>query len=376
MQPRLSVSRIAFYGTSLCAALVASATVQADDPFQPTSNWGTMPNGWAGYSLSQIGGFHNPQQQHASNSIPGHQHNGHQDHGHHSNGRFPYYGRYGFPGFPRQYGLANGSPFYGLNGGYGGYGYSTYPYPYSYGYLNQGISLTIVAPQWNVSAPLVPAAPLANLPALNPPIAPLLPARNPALIKRVERGPIIPAENILDPAEEIRRRVGELRLSTPTSRDRADRTLAQADRYFADSEYGRASARYRQALVQAPDYSKTLFRLGHAYVATHDYELALNYFLMALEVEGSSVRKGFSLEDMYRGNKLTKESHLEDLSEAALRQPEDGGLVMLVGLMLHYDGQAARAQEFFRRASEMPGAHQPYTQLLLKKEAEPARFEG
>lgn len=368
MKPRLSVSRIACYSASLCAAMVANTIVHADEPFRPTSNWGTMPNGWAGYSLSQIGGFYDPQHHHHSAPVPGNPHPGNHPigyphHGHYSHGLHPHYGRYGLPGLP----LQCGSSLYGFNGGYG---YSTYPY--SYGYLNQGISLTIVAPQWNVSAPWVTAAPL----AINPPMALPVPAINPALAEKVERVPLLPAENVLDPASEIRRRVNELRSSTPSSRDRADRTLAQADRYFADSEFGRASARYRQALVQAPDYSKTLFRLGHAYVATHDYDLALNYFLMALEVEASSARPGFSLEDMYRGNKLTKDSHLEDLSDAALRQPEDGGLVMLVGLTLFYDGQMARAQEFFRRASEMPGAHQAYTRLFLPVEEKHARFEG
>lgn len=165
-------------------------------------------------------------------------------------------------------------------------------------------------------------------------------------------------------AEEIRRRVSVLRESKPGGRQRADRLIAMADRYFADQDYRRAASKYRQALTQAADYSTAHFRLGHAYVATGDLELALTYFLMGLELSGSVERDGFSLDDMYRGNKVAKQTHIDILSDAALRQPDDGGLLMLVGMSLHYDGEPLRARSFFEQAARLPGPQQTYARMF------------
>ena len=164
---------------------------------------------------------------------------------------------------------------------------------------------------------------------------------------------------------EILRRVMALRPSTAQGRQRADRLIAEGDRFFADQNYRRAASKYRDAITKAADYPEAHLRAGHAYVATGDFELALTYFLVGLQLAGSVERPGFALADLYRGDRIAKEQHLAALHDAMLRQPEDGGLPFLAGVTLHYDGQPLPAREYFQRAAELPGAQQHYAAMFL-----------
>jgi tetratricopeptide (TPR) repeat protein len=168
-----------------------------------------------------------------------------------------------------------------------------------------------------------------------------------------------------DPAAEIRRRADVLKPSTPAGRGRADRLISSGDNAFADQVYARSTARYREAIARAPDYSEPHFRLAHAYVATRQYNLALTSALVALELAGSSRRDGFSLAELYRGNKLSRRNHDAQLLDAALREPEDGGLQFLVGLTLHYGGNPLKAREHFREAARLSGPQQTYARHFL-----------
>ena len=167
------------------------------------------------------------------------------------------------------------------------------------------------------------------------------------------------------PEVEILRRVAALRPSNEAGRTRADMLIAEGDREFADQQYRRAAAKYREAIGRAPDYAAGHLRAGHAYTATGDYELAVTYFAMGFELARSIDRGGFSLEALYRGNRLAKEEHLESLADAALRQGAEGGLLFLTGVMLHYDGKPLQARDYFRRAAELPGRHRPYAAMFL-----------
>jgi hypothetical protein len=168
-----------------------------------------------------------------------------------------------------------------------------------------------------------------------------------------------------DELQEVRRRVSVLKRSTPASRVRADRLISNADASFAKQSYARAVALYRDAIARAPDYAEAHFRLAHAYVATRRYNLALKSAMMALELSGTARRDGFSLEEMYRGNKFARERHDEMLSEAALREPNDGGLQFLIGFTVHYAPNPLMARGHFRTAMRFPGAHQAYVRQFL-----------
>jgi tetratricopeptide (TPR) repeat protein len=169
----------------------------------------------------------------------------------------------------------------------------------------------------------------------------------------------------LDPAAEIRRRVDVLKPSTPAGRGRADRLISSGDTAFADQVYARSTARYREAIARAPDYSEPHFRLAHAYVATRQYNLALTSALMALELAGGSRRDGFSLAELYRGNKFSRRKHDDQLRDAALREPDDGGLQFLIGMTLHYGGNPLQAREHFREAARLAGPQKAYARHFL-----------
>ncbi len=174
-----------------------------------------------------------------------------------------------------------------------------------------------------------------------------------------------PAPRRVAAEDEILRRVSVLRASNEAGRTRADNLIADGDREFAAQEYRRAASKYREAIGRAPDYAAGHLRAGHAYTATGDYELAVTYFAMGFELARTSDRGGFSLEALYRGNRLAKEEHMESLADAILRQPAEGGLLFLTGLALHYDGKPLQARDYFRRAAEMPGRHRPYAAMFL-----------
>lgn len=183
-------------------------------------------------------------------------------------------------------------------------------------------------------------------------------ARAPAQRQLEEAGPF-------DELAEIRRRVAALKRSTPAGRQRADRLISTADASFAKQSYARAVALYRDAVARAPDYAEAHFRLAHAYVATRRYNLALKSAMMALELAGTSRRDGFSLAELYRGNKFAREQHDESLAAAALREPQDGGLQFLIGFTTFYSRNPLKAREYFREAMQWRGAHQAYVRQFL-----------
>jgi tetratricopeptide (TPR) repeat protein len=169
----------------------------------------------------------------------------------------------------------------------------------------------------------------------------------------------------LDDLDEIRRRVTVLKRSTPQGRTRADRLISAGDASFRKQSYARAVAQYRDAIARAPDYAEGHFRLAHAYVATRRFNLALKSAMTALELAGTARRDGFSIDELYQGNKFARERHDAMLFDAALREPVDGGLQFLIGFTLHYDRQPLKAREHFRKANQFAGAHQAYLRHFL-----------
>lgn len=167
---------------------------------------------------------------------------------------------------------------------------------------------------------------------------------------------------------EIARRATALKPSNEAGRMRADQLIAEGDREFAAGAYRRAAVKYREAINRAQDYSTAYFRAGHAYTANGDFELAVTYFSMALELARTTDRGGFTLDSLYRGDDAAKMNHLRSLDVAAARQPLEGGLPFLTGILLHYDGNPLQARDHFRRAADLPGRHRPYTSLFLPPE--------
>lgn len=360
-----------------------------------TANWGTMPNGWVnhGTSLTPRPTPLAPRPSYGGIGAGS---------GHYHPGRYPvgFYPGYLYPG----YGIGG----YGPIGGYGvGYrcGRCFSPYcfdPYCRGtFFNgtvaSGLSLNIVAPQIVAGGPLFSAGPVLGARPERFGAASGLPwldrlrrqqadvfegqqaafaADTDARFRRDVDAAIASADDGArmaararadsDAAARIRQRVAELKPSSQAGRERSDQLIADADRFFSQQQIPKAAQRYRQAISVAPNYPKALFRAAHYFVAVGDYQNALDAYLMALEISRDVRQPGFEVNDLYRGNMLDKLEHVNRLAEAALESPEDGRLLMLVGLTLFYDQQPERAAEFFLSAAKLEGAHTAYVDWYLR----------
>lgn len=263
------------------------------------------------------------------------------------------------------------------------YGYG-HPYGGVYGnYYGNAYGLGIYAPRVTVVPHGVPLtndllngtygnwnrSPLGMNPGINPGMDPRLVQPEQPALAPAAAGP--PA-----PEDEIKRRVAALKPSTEAGRLRSDELIADGDREFRDQQYREAARTYREAITKAPDYPPGHLRAGHAYIATGDYELAVTYLAMGFELSRTIERPGFSLTDLYQGNDVAKDQHQESLADAILRQPDDGGLLFLAGVMQHYDGRPLQARDYFRRAAELPGRHQPYAAMFLPRPAEQVQEEN
>ena len=144
-----------------------------------------------------------------------------------------------------------------------------------------------------------------------------------------------------------------VRVSTAGAKDRAAKYIGYGDAQFADQEYHSAAQRYKSAVASAPDLADAHFRQGQAYLASNRFSLAAESFRRGLRIDPLWVNSSFRLDDIYKTNRLAKNSHLDGLAQAALADRENPDYLFLLGVFLHFDGQQDRAQKFFHRAMQV-----------------------
>lgn len=244
----------------------------------------------------------------------------------------------------RSFGVSVGYPSY--SAGYGGYSD-----PYFYGYSNPyGIYYN---PQSNYAEYYLP-------PLYVPPELMYGPqAMDRFLGIRRAPNPII----VVEPAVPA----PKPRVSNVESRRRASHFIASGDARFREQRYHEALQEYKTAAGAAPDVAEAYFRQGHALVATARYELAAAAFKRAAAIDPAWTRGDFRLDDLYGDTHIAKTSHVEALARAALEKSEDANLLMLLGIFLHYDGQAERAQKFLQRAASVAAPDAVYVRGLLRE---------
>jgi tetratricopeptide (TPR) repeat protein len=162
----------------------------------------------------------------------------------------------------------------------------------------------------------------------------------------------------------------KVRVSNPEYRRKADQFLAQGDRLFREQKYAQAIDRYKQAGAMAPDVAEIQWRKGHAYVATHRYDLAASAFKRGLSLAPDVHRDGFNLTTLYGPGATVKASHLEALAGETLAHGDSAELHFLLGIFLRYDGQSERAAKFFLRARELAGPGADYLTAFLIRDAD------
>ena len=246
------------------------------------------------------------------------------------------YGNYGYGSYYGNCGYRGG--FYpGMYGGYPSYNTFYYnSYPYGYGVVGNG---PIFAP--------------AN--AIYGPVA----VRN--FLGMAE--PTAPAPSTVKVSAVVVKKLGEprkVREASPEYRRKADQFIAQGDMLFREQKYQQAVDRYKSATEMAPDSAEAFWHKGHAYAATNRYELAAASFRRALTLSPDIARGGFSLDKLYGDTLAAKEAHLEAIAASCLENPTSADSYFVLGIFLHYTGEADRAEKFFAKAAELGGPDTKY----------------
>ncbi len=147
----------------------------------------------------------------------------------------------------------------------------------------------------------------------------------------------------------------KIRTTNAESKARAGKFVGYGDANFAKQSYLSAAERYRDAARIAPDLAEPYFRQGIAFVAMGNYESAARSIRRGLVIRSDWRHSPFRLDQMYNDDRITKTTHLENLAKAVEANPLDANRLMLLGMMLYFDGQAARSETFFSSAAQLGG---------------------
>jgi tetratricopeptide (TPR) repeat protein len=233
------------------------------------------------------------------------------------------------------------------------YGYG-YPYTYSYGpggYLlyGPGYYPYYPAPNWAWSLPPL-YAPAQSL--FGPDAAKrfMAPDWGPGIGGQANRGREGPANQRGTNAEAVAL---------------GGRFLHLGDEYFRAGRYALAYDRYRNAAQAAPRLADAYFRQGLALAALGRDEAAVREIKRGLELNPNWARSRFRLADLYGDNSKAKTAHLDAMAKAADAKGESSDLLFLIGVYLHFDGQAERAKPFFQRAAQLAGGNAAHLEAFF-----------
>jgi hypothetical protein len=289
-------------------------------------------------------------------------------------------GHRGHPGYGGHYYRRGASFSFSFGGGYPySYGgYAAYPYyfgpDYYYGYYPRTTYYVppIVVPAETWFGPQAVKRFL-GLDQVGPVVAPQIAAPE-VIVPAQPAAPPVPAppEVILgepDPAPAVDR----ARANAPPAREanaaaqaRALQFIEFGDRWFAEQRFHEALQRYKRAVDAAPDSAEAFFRQGFAYAALGLYDRAAFAFRRGLSLDAGWPQTDFAVDDLYGANRVAKRAHRETVALAAVENPEDGDLLFVLGVLLHFDDQADRAQTFFRRAAELADQADHLTPFLAQ----------
>lgn len=168
------------------------------------------------------------------------------------------------------------------------------------------------------------------------------------------------------------------RVSNLETLRRARKYIDIGDRLFLAQEFHSALQQYKTASKTAPDLADAYIRQGFALLATGRYEFAVEAFRRGLSVDPKYAHSDFRLDAIYGDSRAAKTAHLETLAATALDRADDADLLFLLGMFLHFDGQADRAQRFFLRAAALERGEAGYIRAFVTPPdaTEPAIIAG
>lgn len=156
---------------------------------------------------------------------------------------------------------------------------------------------------------------------------------------------------------------------------RARQFVVFGDERFREQQFSLAYQRYKKAAQAAPDLAEAHFRQGLTQIALGHYPSAAAAIKRGLAFQPRWADSDFRLDQLYGDNRLAKTNHVERLAGAAANDADNADLIFLVGIELHFDGQADRARPFFERAADL-GEDAGLLKGFLQTEVKPVRHRA
>jgi tetratricopeptide (TPR) repeat protein len=154
-------------------------------------------------------------------------------------------------------------------------------------------------------------------------------------------------------ADEPQTKRGADRATNAHSNEIARKFIAYGDALFAQQKYTEANDRYRKAARSAPQLADAWFRQGFALAAVGRCDLASAAVKRGLKLDPSWPKSKFDIAVLFGNNEPVKNASLDALADAVMAKPADADRLFVLGVMLHFNGQADRAAAFFDRAEQV-----------------------
>jgi Tetratricopeptide repeat len=157
------------------------------------------------------------------------------------------------------------------------------------------------------------------------------------------------------------------RIPHPNPEPRAEnaRLIELGKEAFADTDYGLAAQRFRQAGVVLPADSQAQFLLAQALLALGKYREAADAINAGLTLEPNWPALNFHPLELYGANVVLYPDHLRRLEEVVARFPNDAVVLFLYGYELWFDGRKDDARVLFLQA-QAAGADPAMIDLFLR----------
>jgi len=153
---------------------------------------------------------------------------------------------------------------------------------------------------------------------------------------------------------------------SPQAANLAWRFIGFGDAQFATGDFLEANVRYRKAVAAAPRMGAPYFRQGYALMASGRWDLAAESIRRGLEHQPDWPSSGFSNAELYGDQPDLKTKHIQQLAEATEEDQNDVDRLLLMGVMLHFDGKPDRARPFFERVNQLTPGGDPAAAAFLK----------
>lgn len=130
---------------------------------------------------------------------------------------------------------------------------------------------------------------------------------------------------------------------------RCEKAIMEGDAQFAKKKYLAAVERYRAASRIAPQLAKPYMRAGLALVAHGNYAGAARAFQRGLELPGAVADQQSTLQEIC-GPEILNASNAR-LADKLRSAPQDGNLLVSMGMQLFYSGELDRAAQYLQQAA-------------------------